>query len=242
MNKRFSRSYQRFDSRLRYIQQHSQMVYVSLTQLKKLLPTDRNKTICEVLDVSKTTYEQLNQPCSRHNKERMIKYSFKKNNEQVIIDIFNAYSQYLKDILAEMYDVSPEQILEKSNKVMTFSDIQNHDSMDDLKKTMIDEIFRDLERSKSTKKILFKVIGHTGIRTNKNDLERALAYLDLRHMVVHNESKINKDYEKNHHKLLKLKDGDDVPVVYQTTQRMHDSVHKMVEEVDQALVKGGFVA
>lgn len=241
MGNKYSRSFQRFDSRLQYIQQHSQMVYVSLAKLKQSLPDDRNKSICEVIKVSKTAYEQLNQPCSRHNRDRMIKYSVKKNNEQVIIEIFNAYAQYLKDILGEMYDVAPEHILEKSNKMMTFADIQKHLSMDDLKKTMIDEIFRELEKSKSTKKTLYRVIDHTGIRIHRNVLDHALAYLDMRHMIVHNEGNINKDYERNHGKLMKLIDSDEVPVTYQTTKDMHEHVRKMVDELDQSLVKGGYV-
>lgn len=236
-----SLSFQRFESRHEHLLQHSQVVAVALNKLfNKLQPHKRSgHNLCGKLKISPSMYSKLNIPCTEY--ARIINYSKRENGDYCVIDLYNLFSYYMKDILKEMYLLRPKSITEKSNKEVKFSKLSEFTSIDDVVDFMIDEIFRDLENLRSTQKLVKRIIAHTKIQIPQLLSNEAMMYLNMRHLIVHNNSKIDKEYFDNYHNKLPISVGGKVPTDYSTRKNAHTAVFNYLKHIDTELIRMQFI-
>lgn len=234
-------SFQRFNSRYIYLQKHSQIVAVSLNktfnELKK--SKDNQKTISENLKVDLKKYDMLGEPASEY--ARIVNYSKRESNEYCFVELYNMFASYMKDILKEMYILKPKSITNKSHKEVSFTKLSEFHSIDEVVNYMIDEIFRDFENERSTPKLVKKIIGHTGISIPNAVTNEAMMYLLMRHLIIHNNSKVDQDYYDKYHKELSITKGGAVPTTYDNLQKALNSVRTYLQMIDEELINKGFI-
>ena len=235
-------SFQRFNSRYIALQKHSQIMAVSLNKTFNSLKQNREsgKTISKTLKVDAIRYDKLNEPVSQY--ARIVNYSKRESNEYCFIELYNMFSSYMKDILKEMYQIKPKSITNKSNKTISFAKLSEFSSKEEIVDYMIDEIFRDFENERSTPKLVKRIIGHTKISIPDKIKDEAMMYLLMRHLIIHNNSKVDQYYyDKYHNTLPNIKKGEAVPTTYNNLQKALTSVKTYLQTIDEELIKKGFI-
>lgn len=234
-------SFQRFSGRYHALQQHSQVVDASLIRMINKLKPNRNngKTITNTLRISSEKYPELNIPCTEY--ARVINYSRRENSDYCFLELYNLFAYYMKDILKEMYQLRPKSITEKSNKELTYSKLTEFASIDELVDYMIDDIFKELESLRSTQKLVKRIVGHTKIQIPQALSDEALMYLNIRHLIIHNDSKVDKDFYDKYKNKLSIALNGKVPTDYQTFQAALQAIHDYVKTIDQQLITKNFI-
>lgn len=234
-------SFQRFSGRFHTLKQHSQVVDVSLNKLYNKLKPNRNngKTINTTLKASPEKYPELNIPCTEY--ARVINYSRRENSDYCFLELYNLFAYYMKDILKEMYQLHPKSITEKSNKTLTYSQLSEFTSIDELVDFMIGDIFKELEAIRSTQKLVKRIVGHTKIQIPQAQADEALMYLNIRHLIIHNDSKVDKDFYDKYKNKLTISLNGKVPTDYQTFQAALLAIYTYVCAIDQQLIARHFI-
>ena len=236
-----SKSFQRFNSRFSALRQHGQVINISLNKMYNWLKEkrDNNETLCNILRVSSETYPQLDIPSSEY--ARLINYSKKENSEYCFIELHNLFSYYMRDILKEMYLVKPKSITQKSNKALAFSKLSEFSSIDELNDYMIDEIFRELENVRSTPKLVKRILGHTKIQVPQALSDNTIMYLSIRHLIVHNNSKVDQEFYEKYKNRLSITLNGKVPTNYQIFKSALQTIYDYIYTVDQELIRLMFI-
>lgn len=236
-----SKSFQRFNGRFSTLQQHSQTINVSLNKLFNALKTKRlnGKTISQNLNISTEKYPQLNIPGTEYS--RVINFSRRENNDYCFLELFNLFSYYMKDILKEMYLLRPKSITQKCNKEITYSKISEFASLDSLVDYMIDDIFKELESIRSTQKLVKRILNHTKAVIPQNISDDALMYLNIRHLIIHNDSKVDSEFYEKYKNKLSISLNGKVPTEYSTFKSALESVYNYVKTIDAELISKNFI-
>lgn len=242
MPERESISFQRFAGRFSSLKQHSEVITVSLNKLFNSLQPQRNSgnKMCAVLNIAPTNYPKLDIPCSEY--ARVINFSKRENNDYCFLELYNLFSYYMKDILKEMYQLRPKSITEKSNKTLTYSKLSEFSSLDEIVDYMIDDIFKELEGLRSTQKLVKRIIGHTKAQIPQEQSDCALMYLNIRHLIIHNDSKVDKEFYEKYKNKLQIALNGKAPTDFQTFQAALQSIYTYVRTIDQELISKHFIS
>lgn len=234
-------SFQRFSGRYNSLQQHSQIICASLNKLYNQLRPNRNngKTIIDTLQLPADKYTKLNIPSTEY--ARVINFSKSENSDYCFLELYNLFSYYMRDILKEMYQLRPKSITEKCNKTLTYSKLTEFSSIDELVDYMIDDIFKDLESIRSTSKLVKRMLGHTKIQIPQALSDEALMYLNIRHLIIHNNSKVDKEFFDKYKNKLQISLNGKAPTDYQSFQRALQVIYDYIKTIDQQLILKHFI-
>ncbi len=111
-----------------------------------------------------------------------------------IKDLYEEVTEYLQYILLEGANsgVDAKRIVEGQQLTMTLDEILTAVYNNELNQIIIGKIFQDLDRQKSTTKLIDRIIKKLGLNIEKQLLKNALPYLNLRHVLVHDDGKPKK--------------------------------------------------
>lgn len=236
-----SKSFQRFKGRYESLRQHSQIMAVALNKIFNYASREENNgnTLCEKLKISPDKYDKLDIPSSELS--RIINFSRRENSDYCFTELYNLFSYYMKDVLREMYLLRPKSITSKSQKSLSFTDLSEFNSIDELINYMIDDIFKELEGIRSTHKLVKKIISHTKIMVPKNLSDDAMMYLNIRHLIIHNNSEIDKEFYNLYKSKLPISYPGKIPTGYSIFEAALTSVYNFIHHVDGALINNCFI-
>jgi hypothetical protein len=237
---------QKFRSRIEYIQQHLQIIDASLTQSGKLLSKYKPNTtnINIALGANGTTHDKLNHPTRTNG--RIISYSRAKNSEYSIIELYSCFTEYMKNILGEMYKKEPIKIVQKiadenKDNKLTFAEIVQLGDYSKISELMVSKVFRKLENERSTTLLLEKVLNHTKIQLDDNIKRQSLMYLQMRHLYIHNKGIADKIFVDDFSDLIQMKIGDKLPSNFTTINNAVTIVSTLCDNIDKELINGNLV-
>jgi hypothetical protein len=195
------------------------------------------KTIDQALPLDCSKYSKLNRPSSN----RALVYSFcrSRNARSSIVDLYNYFTEYMRGILGELYDKEPLKIVGKSNKVMnlTYAEIVKIGNFEDIKNKMILEVFRNIENERSTIKLIDKIINGTEVNISEADKNAVLPYLEMRHLYIHNNSKVDGAFESNWGAQFGLRKGDKLPTDFLTANAAITAAIAFVKKLDEEFLR-----
>ena len=122
---------------------------------------------------------------------------------------------------------------------MTFMDIIRFDDKSSIIEEMARRVYRKLEDERSTTKLLNKVIGATHMSIAEGLKNKALLYLEIRHLIIHNDSKADKDFEKRNNELqspVKIKPGDKLQLNFELSSQAIACVSELCQKIDEQLI------
>jgi len=231
-------SYQRLRSKIEYIGQNLQVFDASLKSLSEKLKSekDTNKHITDVLNLNKSSYNKLNQPLKE--KDRLVSYSRSKMAEYSILELFGAFTIYMRDITEEMYIKDPMRIVGKvsSGSTMTYVEIIKLGNFDKIREIIVDEIFRKFENERSTIKLIDKLLSHTKVQIPESLKEMSLMYLEMRHLFIHNKGKADERFKNKYSEHVSLKAGNKLPTNFKTVTEAIDTVNRFAKSIDEQLI------
>src|SRR5215217_2149498 len=106
-----------------------------------------------------------------------------------------------------MYDGRPLDVVSKAQASIRFDEVVRLGSYEAICEHMINQVFRNLEGQRNTRKLLSKVLEKTGVEVDRGVLQDAVMYMDMRHLIVHNSSLIDEAFEQSYGSTLGAKAG-----------------------------------
>lgn len=102
------------------------------------------------------------------------------------------------------------------------------------------ELFRRLENERSTIKLIASLGSKLNLQFDNSVVEAALPYLELRHILVHRDGKIDREFATKYSQ-FNLHDGDDFSLEYSEIIRARSSIYALVAHIDEKIVQNGLV-
>lgn len=244
-----SKSFQSYDGKIRSLKQHLQLLDLSLTQANKVCLNQKGngKTIAETLLSTLDTHPQLNIPNLPKDISRVFVTTRKKVNEQAIVELYANFSDYLSSVVRELENRKPQQILSlvpaDSNTHLTYADIFKLSSYENILDEIAKRVYRALEDERSTPKLLKRFIKTTKINIPTNLQEDALTYLEVRHLIIHGNSKADiKFHSLNQRNLVKVNSSNQmISINYQMTSAAIVKVRELCKKIDDELLANGLL-
>lgn len=233
-----SKSKQTFRQRLEYSKQYLQTVYGTLQFVsKELKGKPKEDKICDYIGKS---FKVLNQPITQV--ERIFNYSKMNICKYYIIELYRAFDEYLRNCIREVFSNKSEKVLGLCEKSLSFTGaeivkLKNYENICD---NLVAKIYRELESSQSTKKLLDKFIKTFKLSIEKDVETNALAVLELRHLIIHNNSLIDNKYQVSFPK-MKLKTDDKIPTRFNIVASLEKKLIPLIDNIDKELIKGKLV-
>lgn len=246
-------SLQQYRGAIDFLQTHIQLLDASLIQTSKVLKkkTDKELLINKALLLSDVDYNRLNHPVKQQN--ALIKHSQKKNIEFSIIRLFNLFTAYLQGITREMYAKNPMLVVgkavinkngnDKENLTLTYAEIVRLGSYENIEEKIVNNVFRSIEDLRSTNKLLEKILKDTKVNIPKTTTDKALMYLEMRHLFIHNHGKVDSKYADTYGKKFTpiLKEKNVLPTKFETFSNALSAITELITKIDVEMIKNGMV-
>lgn len=244
-----SKSFQSFDGKIRSLKQHLQLLDLSLIQSNTVCLKQKNngKTIAETLYSNLDKHPQLNIPNLSKDIMRAFVTTRKKVNEQAIVELYAYFSDYLASVIRELENTKPLKILSlvpaDKNTHLTYKDIFNLSSYDNILDEIAKRVYRALEDERSMPKLLKRFIKTTKLNIPINLQEDALTYLEVRHLIIHGNSKADSKFHSlNQRGLVKVNSSNQMlSINYQMTSAAIIKVSELCKKIDDELLAKGLL-
>lgn len=243
-----TKAWQIFGGKVRNLKLHLQLLDASLTISQTICGgnKDKNYTIGKALNTDENKHPQLNVPCESIDISRTFASSRIKLNEQAIVDLYRYFANYITNIIEEFVRTDPMPLLNniannKKDNVLSFDDILKAGSFDIIIKEMAKKIYRRLENERSTPALLNKIISYSGIDIEEDLKKKALVYLEIRHLIIHNESKADNDFKEINNNLVTIKQGNKIALNYDLTNNAITTIFNLCKDIDSKLIEKDMV-
>lgn len=233
-----SKPLQKLRNRIEQEKQNLQIYDAALMNAHKLT-AKASGTLATVLGYDEEKYDQLHIPANQSS--RLMAQAKNANYRAAIIGLYSMWTDYMREILALLYETNPHQVAAKAPGEIKITEIINLGDYDLIKRKIIDDVFRALENERSTKKLLEKIIKHTNIGVAGATKTNALAHLEMRHLFIHNSGIADGAYVHLYGTVVPSKEGWKLPTRFFVVENAYKSVLALCQEVDQLLLAGNYI-
>lgn len=243
-----SKSWQRFDGKLRNLKQYLQLMDLSLTISNKQCNKFKGEKlrINEILGAKKESHQQLNIPNQSKDINRTFKTARTILHEQAFIELHCLFSDYISNIIAEFSKGDPNRLLndilsQEKDRNLKFSELVKLGSYDAVIKAMSQKIYRVLENLRSSTEMMNKLIAFTKIKIDEELIKKALIYIEVRHLIIHNNSLADEQFIlRDQKKLIPLKKNK-LSLNYDITNRATTTIFELCKKIDEEMINNGFL-
>lgn len=240
-----SKSLQSFEGKVQSLKMHIQLVDIALTKINRMCSRQNGNgmTIAETLGRAIVDYPQLNGPNETAEIKRVFSTSRIKVSEQAIIELYAYFADYLAGVIRELENTHPTRILgivpPKSPTDLSYKDILTLGSYAAILDEIAKRVYRNLEDERSTNKMLKKFIKATNLNVAVNIQEDALVYLEIRHLIIHNNSKADDKFNRmNNRGLVTVNNRTKkIAINYALTIAAIDAIGTLCRTMDHELVR-----
>ena len=244
-----SKSLQSFEGKVLSLKMHIQLADIALTKINKICSRRKGngKTIAETLGGTIANYPQLNGPNEIAEIKRVFSTSRIKVSEQAIIELYAYFADYVSGIIRELENTHPTRILgivpPQNSTDLSYKDIFTLGSYAAILDEIAKRVYRNLEDERSTNKLLKKFIKTTNLNIAVNIQEDALVYLEIRHLIIHNNSKADDKFNRmNNHGLVTVNNrSKKIAINYALTISAINAIGLLCRTMDGELVRLGLV-
>lgn len=244
-----SKSWQSFDGRLKMLKQHLQLSDLALTLANKMANNSagNGKKIAETLGGSLDTHRQLNIPNEKKDISRTFITSRNKLHEQAIIELYSEFSNYVANIITEIEHKQPKRFLsilsENSENGIKYKEIIRIGSYNALIDEIAKRVFRTLENKRSTKDLLTAFINNTRIDVGADYLETALIYLEIRHLIIHNNTQADTKFiNMPRRDIVKVNSSNQkICLNFKVTNEAINAIFRLCKTIDDGIVEKNLI-
>ena len=244
-----SKSLQSFDGKVQSLKMHIQLADIALTKINKECSqhVGNGRTIAETLGRTTARYPQLNGPNETAEIRRVFSTSRIKVSEQAIIELYAYFADYVSGVIRELENTHPTRILgivpPQCPTDLSYKDILTLGSYAAILNEIAKRVYRNLEDERSTNKLLKKFIKATNLNVAVNIQEDALVYLEIRHLIIHNNSKADDKFNRmNNHGLVNVNNRTKkIAINYALTIAAIDAIGLLCRTIDAELIRLGLI-
>ena len=243
-----TKSFQRFEGLIRNLKQNLELFDVSLTLANKECEKKKEKVnipIAQALYSDIISHPELNHPNKPRDVNRTFTTARIRLNEQAIVTLYKYFSDYLVNIIGEVIKVNNCKALlglisDAKNYSMTFGEIMRLSHMNSIIKEMANRVYRKLENERSTAKLLDKIIEVTKVAVDEDVKNKALLCLEIRHLIIHNNSKTDESFNEKNSILgdfVGVKKGDKIQLNFDLSKQAIRCVSELCRQIDNQLIE-----
>lgn len=150
-------------------------------------------------------------------------------------------------MIREIENTNPKRILSlvpsQNTTSLTYNDIFQLKSYNSILDEIAKRIYRALENERSTPKLLDKFIRITNLNVPDNLKQDALIYLEVRHLIIHGNSKADVRFiNMNQHGLVKVNSSNKkLTINYAMTSDAIIKVNELCEKIDTELINKALI-
>lgn len=238
-----TKSYCRFRSGIVHIELQLETVDAALDLLNKVCfgPKERKMDIHDALGSLSNRYKRLNMPVSAA--QALVNRSRKNNYHFAFHSLYSFFGGYFRSIVGEIYGKNPLMIVGKAPDTIQFQEIVRLGSFEAVADFMVERVFRKLETStRSTTKLLDKILEGTGVVVSSETLQRAHMYLEVRHLLVHRSGRVDSAFLQKYVSKLGFVTSlnGQLPFSLKFAKAALAAVTDLIGEIDAQLVANGF--
>lgn len=191
-------------------------------------------------------HEKLNnrRPLKK-SREIVVKHLRKTVYSSYIKDLYEELTAYLKSIIYKSAVISKDResayrLLGEHSIQFTARDILQFNNLRDIIKIIAEDIVRKLENERSTMSLIRKICKKIGLEVPDEVVNSALPYLEMRHILVHADGKIDKEFKKKY-PMFKSDSKNRINLNYDIIIEATESVTQLVLEIDKQAVNRGIL-
>ena len=239
--KKESKSWQRFEGKIRNLKQYLQLMDLSLKNSNTQCNTKKGTgIISEALGASAGSHRQLNVPNNQRDITRTFISARKQMNEQAFVELHCIFSDYIAHVIAEIASNEPKKLLSilgnDTERSISFAEIVSLGNYDAVIQEMALRVFRILENLRSTKDMMQKLCKIAKISVDNDLLNRALIYIDVRHIIIHRDSVVDNVFKSKDGSGLIPQKNDKLQLKYAVTNKAINTVYELCRTLDNALI------
>lgn len=245
MKNKHTASFTTFIYRCNELYSQIQLVDAAICHLTKILSAaskiNNQNTICEILECNPRTYIKLKQPVTKYSE--LVGLARRKESENAIRQLYGYFTHYLRDVLKELYpfqsylisQINGEHISKQNLSYKEIIDLKDYKSIEN---EIVNRVFRSLENKRDTKGLIDK-IQHTFTLTIGNDVkQKALCYLELRHLLVHNNGLADNAYVDafgQYYTTNPIVVNERIRTTFSVYKNAQNAIHKLCDTMDEQL-------
>ncbi|WP_281838712.1 hypothetical protein [Cardiobacterium hominis] len=231
-----TKSHVRFFSRASHLDADIELADVfSLLSKRKLISTTDNY-IFDGVDSNKHPIlaKRKNNDKSRKNAITHLKATL---CEAFIKNIYENLTIYLSEILeaAVRNGFNPVRLIGEHKTSFEANEILSAQKWDNVVSLVAKSVFRNLENERSTKNLIEKINNKLDLKIPENIIKEALPYLEVRHLLVHNNGKLDDKFIKNYRN-FEHTNGKDIKLDYQLLQNARKAIYNLVNKIDSQII------
>ncbi len=178
----------------------------------------------------------------RDSNKALINHALTRNCELALQLLYVHLNEFLKSILSEMFKHKPLQIVDKAQGSLKYHEILSLGSYDAVCDDMVDKVFRKLQNERNSRNLVTKILENTHATVSAETLDDAMFYMEIRHLIVHNSSLMDKAFVIRYPSAFKdVKEGNKMPLSCAFAREGIKAVQKLCEEIDRSLVFNGYI-
>jgi hypothetical protein len=179
--------------------------------------------------------------CMNTGNRALIKHAITRNCQATIQILYSHLNEYLKSILSDMMHHRPLMVVDKAQGALQFQEILRLGDFDAMCEVMVERVFRKLENnSRDMGTVIGKILDNTGADIDKVLLDDAMKYIEMRHLIVHNLSRIDERFA-NTYRINYAKPGKKLNISIGVARSGISAVRKLCENIDRELCANGYV-
>lgn len=227
-----------FQNRIRSFKEDLELIDIICTANRKndFLVTDDAlfRYLC-----TKHTELKKRKTCKK-SREIVIQHLRKTVYSSYIKDLYEELTTYLKSIIYQAALISKDRgtahrLLGEHKIQVAAHDILQFSSLDDLVLKIAGDIIQRLEAERSTAELIKKVCNKLGLNPSSDVIEKALPFLEIRHILVHADGKINKEFSAKYPMFKKDSKGR-INLNYELIMEATEKVTSLVNEIDKEVL------
>lgn len=164
--------------------------------------------------------------------ENTIYSSFVKDVYEEVMLYFKTIMQYV----IERGGIKPEIILAGDKMEITYKDVLKKGSWNKIIEHIAKNLVRKVEKRKDTSYILNEIPKRLGIEVSKDKINEVMPFLEVRHLLVHNDGKMDDKFKSSYPNMFASKQNDRINIDFAFIKDFKNKTINLIKLYDNELV------
>jgi len=234
-----SKGYKRFTDRLNYFRIDKEVVNI-VYQQKESLSGDAKIFKGITIESYPLLNVRVNTPQSRTIVVKHLQHTV---YVSFIKDLYEEVTEYIRYILKEaaLNGAETNRLIGEHNINMKANDILSKGTKKDIVEYIMNSIFQQLENERSTLELIKKIKNKLGLTISQNLIDKALPFLELRHVLVHSDGKPNAEF-KNKHPQFRLDQKHKIKLTNELLDNAYNEVNALLSKMDKEMLRLNYIS
>ncbi|MCA4023762.1 hypothetical protein [Vibrio vulnificus] len=236
-----SKAFHSFESKMAYFDDDIEFIDVIRLNVNAGAMTDDSSQ--SVFDkVSSTRHTHLSRRRNSDGSRKLVVDHLRATVYSAYIkDVYEEVTEYLRTILEQAAEKGFEsgRLIGEHSFKMDAKEVLSAGNWQHVSKKIADSVFQALEAEKSTLKLIEKFVNKLALSIDKQLINDALPYLEVRHLLVHADGRASDEF-KNKYSSIRLR-RDNVFINYVFIDRMRKAVMPLIAAIDAEVISNDII-